>query len=93
MSASVGSLMSVAATKRDFAGRRPPKSYEAFIWNDLAIGEQRIKRGLYLVEVLVNRRAAKEGALLSSLDADSSPVRLTRPQYELLTCMAAFERR
>jgi hypothetical protein len=86
--------MSVAETKRDFAARRVPESYEAFVWNDIAIGEQRITRGLYLVEILVNRRGAKEGALLSSLDAaDSSPVRLTRTQYELLTGTGAFERR
>lgn len=84
------SLMSGAET---IAARRLPESYEAFVWNDIAIGKQPIPRGLYLVEVLVSRRGAKEGALLSSLDTESSPVRLTRSQYELLIGTAAFERR
>jgi hypothetical protein len=85
--------MSGAQTKRDFVARRLPESYEAFVWNDIAIGKQPIPRGLYLVEALVSRRGAKEGALLSSLDTESSPVRLTRSQYELLIGTAAFERR
>lgn len=85
--------MSVAETKGDFAARRRTETYEAFVWNDIAIGEQRITRGLYRVELLVSERGAKDGALVCSLDADAFPVCLTRSQYELLIGTAAFERR
>jgi hypothetical protein len=79
--------------KRDFAARRLPESYEAFVWNDVAIADLRIGRGLYVVEVLVNRRGTKDGALLTSIDTHADPVRLTRPQYALLIGMTAFEQR
>jgi hypothetical protein len=84
--------MSVAETKR-IGTPRSPETYEAFVWNDIAFGGQRITRGLYVVEILVSRRGTRQGALLSSLDTDASPVRLTKSQYELLVGTAAFERR
>ena len=83
----------MSESKKDIAVRRLPESYEAFVWTEITIGEQRIAPGLYLVEALVSRRGCKDGALLTSLDTDSAAVRLTRPQYGVLIAMRAFEQR
>ena len=71
-------------------------SFEAFIWNDVAIQAENVQlaSGLYRVTVLRDERHQKDGAQLTSLDIPGEPTkRLTQAQFEKLDATRFFERR